>query len=133
MEDLIFELLYVLGGVIVTAIGAALTKLTNAWANKTDSEYLGGLIRRLDDLAILVVTDINQSFRKPREKIGEWTVESKRRALLNAKGALKSYLGPKGIKELLKLVGGDQDALDALLESAVEGAVDRTKKLRSPA
>lgn len=128
MNELVLELLYLLGGAIVSALGVALTNLTNKWAAKTKSEYFSGVIRRLDDLAMLVVSEVNQAFRKPRERDGKWTDEARDDARRAAEVALRSYLGSKGLKELLKVAGNDKAALDSLIGTAIESAVDRQKK-----
>lgn len=127
MDNVVHELAYAGLSLVLMALGAFLTRLTNDWAKKIKSEYVSNLIMRIDDLAMLVVTDVAQSWAEPRKESGEWTDTAKKEAKDKAVASLKSYIGPKGLAELLKLVGGDDSRLSELLGTAVESQVNRLK------
>lgn len=127
MDNVLNEIIFASLSLVLMGLGTVLTRLTNNWANKTKSEYLSNVILRIDDLAMLVVTDLAQSWKAPRERDGKWNDANKEEAKKKAVTALKEYLGPKGVKEVLKLVGGDSIKLDNLLGTAVESQVKRLK------
>ncbi len=108
----------------LTFLSAWLAKLITA---KVKGEYLRGVLVRLDEAVFTAVKSVAQTYAdalkvaredgklEPAERL-----EAKRRAL----GALKSYLGTKGIAELGKILGlGSASQVEEYLAGKVEAAV----------
>ncbi len=128
MEDVLNSGLLLLGNALLALLAFGLKKLTDWIAAKVTNEFAAGVISRADDLAIKVVRDVYQAYIKPIKDAGDGraTPAVKETAKGKAVDMLKGYLGEKGIKEIVKLLGGDGE-LDAFLSSLIENAVTDSK------
>lgn len=108
----------------VLTVGAA--RLTTFIHGKVKNEYLEGVLLRLDDAVLTVVKDLEQTIVREIKRAsadGKIPVEERRRIKDMALAKLKSYLGPKGLQLLVKVLGLSGSALDAFLVSKIEAAV----------
>jgi hypothetical protein len=115
---------------LVAALTWASVRLASYIGRKVDSERLRGVLLRLDDFVISTVKALQQAVVEAIKEAsfdGKITDEDRRRFKAAAIEQVKSYLGPKGLRELAKVLGLRPDALDGFLESRVEAAVHDVK------
>lgn len=105
--------------------GVQLVRFINA---KTSREYIKAVTARLNDAVQLVVRDLSQTVVEGlKEAAADGKITEEERADLRriALNNLKSYLGVKGLKLLIKVLGvGD---LDKFLVSKIEAQIYRDK------
>ncbi len=121
-------------GVVLPIVG-----LIVAWASlrlpqwvktKVKNESVAGVLERLTTLAFTVVQEVQQTFVSNLDKP---TTEQLAVARDKAIAALKTYLGPKGIEELKKVLGLDGDtAVERLIITFIESAVHNLKASPQP-
>lgn len=115
-------------GLLASWGAVELTKLIKA---KTKNEALAGALTRLNDVVFGVVKELNQTIvagLKDANADGKVTKEEADQIKANALAKVKSYIGPKGIDEILFVLGlKDESALDAFISSKVEAAVGDVK------
>lgn len=123
------------GMLIVKGVVLPLVGLFIAWASaklpallsaRVKNESVAGVLSRLTQLAFTVVTEVQQTVVSG---LGDKAnAEALRGARDRAIATIKSHLGPKGIKELMTVLGiKTSDALDKLIVSFVESAVHNLK------
>jgi hypothetical protein len=120
---------------VLALVGAALTWLATKGAlylgKKTKVEWDDALYLRFKEACVTAVRHTYQVYTsaiKEARRDGKLTVDEKNYALSLAKAEVRKYVGAKGLKELLKVFGLDDAALDAFLGSHVEAAVNAVKK-----
>lgn len=132
MKDLLPIILPALGSVIV-ALLSALSVQINRWiASKTKNEKLAGLFSRIDDAVFVAIKEVAQlSVDAARQAAvdGKLPAEIAAAAKTAAIASARSHLGPKGIRELIEIVGIPAESVDAFLGSRVEAGV---AELKSP-
>lgn len=119
----------VLKGVVLPIIGLLVTwaslKLPEWVKAKVKNESVEGVLMRLTTLAFTVVQEVQQTFVS---NLTSPTPEQLKEARDKALAALKTYLGPKGLEELKKVLGLDGDtAVERLLITFIESAVHNLK------
>lgn len=124
MFQLLDGLLMLLQNAILAVVSAALTAGVAWLVGKIKNDRLKNIVGKVDDLALLVVRSTYQAYVKPLQTAGAWTPSKHIEAKQAAIAELKSYLGPKGLVELQKVIDGD---LASFLGAAVEEAVYNNK------
>lgn len=124
----------ILKGVVLPVVGLiimwASLKLPQWVKAKVKNESVAGVLERLTMLAFTVVQEVQQTFVS---NLTEPTAEQLAAARDKAIAALKSYLGPKGIEELKKVLGLDGDtAVERLIITFIESAVHNLKSAPKP-
>lgn len=126
-EDIMFKLIVAFGAAAIALAGWALAKLTDFLSQKAGNEYWKGVISRLDDAAINAVKSVHQAFVSGLKNKDKFSDEDKKQAKAMALDALKSYMGQKGLDELMKLFNSDSKELDQKLNDKIESAVNDMK------
>ena len=127
-------LLGLLGPLFLWVFKKAAGKITDIIGNflekKTQSQYVGDTIKRLDETAMRVVKSVYQSYVSglKNERKGRLTADEKNNAMNLALAKLKSYLGPKGLEEVKKIFNLKDGAIDRLLGDTIEASVFNAKK-----
>lgn len=120
---------------VVLALAAALSSLI-AWATKKLVAYLetkigndmvSGALKRMTEMAALVVRELQQTVVDRLKADGKWTADTASAVKRDALAKLKEYLGPKGLDMLKSALGVPTSTLDSLLASYIEAQV---KELR---
>lgn len=98
---------------------------------KVKNESVAGVLERLTALTFTVVSEVQQTVVS---NLGD---KANAEALLAARdqalATLKTHLGPKGIKELMTVLGiQTSDAFDKLLVTFIESAVHNLKSATPP-
>lgn len=116
---------------LLTWIGVKTGKLIGA---KVQNEYLKGVLVRLSETVFAAVKELQQTVVdaiKVANADGKITDDEKASIKAAAVKTIKSHLGVKGIKELLAVLGLDEDALDSFLGTQVEAAVLDLKAVKA--
>lgn len=136
MQDQIETIgMLVIKGVVLPLVGLFVTwasMMLPAWIKaKVKNESVAGVLERLSTLAFTVVTEVQQTVVSV---LGDKaTVEQLKAARDQAITTLKAHLGPKGIKELMDVLGIKTDeALDKLIVTYIESAVHNLKLTPKP-
>ncbi len=122
-------------GVLLPIVGLAITAASlylPVWIkSKVKNESVGGVLERLTALAFTVVSEVQQTVvsglgdKATKEEL----LKARDLALAN----LKTHLGPKGIKELMSVLGiKTSDAVDKMLITFIESAVHNLKAAAPP-
>lgn len=124
----------ILKGVVLPVVGLLVTwaslKLPTWISAKVKNESVAGVLARLSALAFTVVTEVQQTFVST---LKDPTPEQLKEALDRALASLKTYLGPKGIKELMTVLGLENEAAaDKLITTYIEASV-HSLKMAAPA
>jgi len=93
---------------------------------KVKNEYVSGVLRRLDDAVFVAVREVEQvavGQLKAASSDGALSPDDRRSVKGAALGAVRSYLGFKGLLEIGKILGLKNDELDRVVEARVEAAV----------
>lgn len=125
------DLLGLAGTAIVGLLGWALTQLGRWLANKTSNEWLTHSYMRLRTAIMVAVGEVQQTYVdaiKAASADGKLTEMEKSVAQQKAVDAAKSYLGPKGVKQLIAVLGVDDALLDRYIRGNVEAAIGQQKK-----
>lgn len=102
---------------------------------KVDNEALRGVLLRLNDAVVTAVHDLEQTVVnevKAAAEDGRISREERRRIKEKAVRHVKSYLGPKGLKELGSVLGLWDLAVEDFIGSKVEAAVLDLRKSSAP-
>lgn len=112
-------------------------KATDSFGNyleaKTENNYLGEFIKRIDDSALRVVKSVYMSYVENIKKTEgrSLTPEEQEQAKSAALEKLKSYLGAAGLQEISTLLGLSSSQQDAYLNDEIEAAVYTLKHANS--
>lgn len=116
---------------LTVVLGWASVELSKFIRAKTKNEALAGALTRLNDVVFTVVKALNQTVVDELRKAnadGKVTKEEVAGIKAKALEQVKSHIGPKGIDELLFVLGlKDEAALDKLVSDKVEAAVGDVK------
>jgi len=118
---------------IVIVVALMFAWLANEIRAKVRSTRAQGILLRLSDLAATVTMELQQTVvdavknQSPGTRLdAEFAADVK----LQAIAKLKTYLGPKGVKEMLKVFGySDEAEVQALIEGKIEAALAQNKQL----
>ncbi len=125
-SELLYMVIEFLAAPLLAAATWGVSKLSQLISTKVKNEYAAGVLSRLSYAALQAVKGVQQAFvdaiKKGRED-GVLTDEEKAYAAEQALAALKSYLGPKGLKEIGNILGLNGLELDKALSHEVEAAV----------
>lgn len=119
--------------ILLTPVLALLGKLlADLIRGKVKNEYLQGALLRLNEAAKTGVSSVGQTYVKKMKEgkaDGKLTDEEKKAAKDAALREVKDLLGPKGLKEIAKVVGIPvaSKAMDSMLESKIEAKVKDNK------
>lgn len=122
-------------GVLLPIIGLAITAASlwlPSWVkSKVKNESIAGVLERLTMLAFTVVTEIQQTVVS---SLGpKANAEALKAARDQAIATVKGHLGPKGVKELMNVLGiKTNDAFDKLIVTFIESAVHNLKLAPKP-
>jgi len=121
---------------VLLALSAALIALL-AWANKklgsfvdskVDNDYLNGVLKKLATLVTTVVQELNQTVVDKLKSDSDWNAETAAEVKALALANIKEYLGPKGLAEVMDILGlTDGSLLDKLIGSLIEAKVNELK------
>jgi len=120
----------IIKGVVIPIVGLFVL-VASAWLpawikSKVKNENVAGALDRLSTLVFAVVTEVQQTVVSGlgRKATREELLLARDRAL----ATIKTHLGPKGVKELITVLGIDADAaFDKLLITYIESAVHHVK------
>lgn len=125
-SDILPRIIEIVSPFLVAALAWAGAKFAGWLGTKTKNEYLQGLMLRLNEGVFTAVKGVQQSYVdaiKRGRADGHLSDVEKKAAVNQALGSLKSYLGPKGLDELGKVLGLDGLAVDQFLGDKIEAAV----------
>ena len=117
----------IVGSLLSVALGFLIKKLHR----KTKSEYLSDLIYRLEDTVRNVVRELQQTVvdgLKKRSADGKLTAEDAAEIRSEALAKVKSYVGPKGLAELARLLGMNAALVDSYIVTLVESSIPKPGK-----
>jgi hypothetical protein len=123
-----------LSPLLLAALTWAAAKLAQYIQAKVKSEYLRGVLVRLDDAVLAAVREIQQvtvEAIKAASADGKLTPEERAKVKQAAIDSVKSHLGTKGLAELAKILGLEGGAIEKLLSTRVEAAVHDLKQARA--
>jgi hypothetical protein len=123
-----------LSPLLLAALTWAAAKLAQFIQAKVQSEYLRGVLVRLDDAVLSAVREVQQvtvDAIKSASPDGKLTPEQQAKVKQAAIDTIKSHLGMKGIGELAKVLGLEDGTIDKLLSTRVEAAVHDLKQARA--
>ena len=121
-HELLHNLLYTGGSVLLGLTGFGIKNLTNAWASKIRNQTLAQVIRNTDDVVMHVVKSIYQTHVKPRTHGNKELSPTERIHIRElALKEIKQHLGKQSIKDLNSSFGEDTNiVLHHHLEAAVQ-------------
>ena len=124
----------VLSPLLLAAVTWVAAKLAQFTAARVRSEYVRGVLVRLDDAVIAVVREVQQvtvDEIKAASSDGKLPAEARERAKRAAITTVKSYIGPKGLAQLTKVLGIEPTQVDQIISTRVEAAVHDLKVSRA--
>lgn len=129
--DLFMQALPLITPFILAGLGYLSKLLADFIKAKTKNEYLSNVFVRLNVAVLDVVKSIEQNVIKEIKQAnqdGKISAEEKQAIRSIAINSVKSYLGVKGLTQLGKILGLDDNALDSMIETKIESAVLDLKK-----
>lgn len=117
--EIIDYVIMTLGVPVIAALGK-LVHLGIKWLTAKTSTTIDDRIgEKLGNLAMIAVKSTYQAYVKPLKDAGAWATEHHETAKNLALEEFKSYLGPKGLKELAGQFGDVGTLLGGLVDTAV--------------
>lgn len=110
-------------------------KLAEFIRAKVDHTYLQGVLLRLNDSVLIAVKDVEQRLveeARDATQDRKLTPQEARRFKEVAMGQLRSYLGPKGLQELSRILGLSSAGVNSVLDAKIEAAVLDLKRQGVP-
>jgi len=104
----------------------AAAKLASYIGRKVQNEYLRGALTRLDDAVLVAVKELQQTVvaeLKAAAENGKLDEAARKRVQDAALANVKSYVGPKGLRVLVDVLGLSNEMLDPFVRSRIEAAV----------
>ena len=124
MEAALLPIVLTVSAAFVVAVGWALNKWAGAVDQKVKNEYANDVLKRFGALVATVVKEVQQTVVDELKSSDKWTKETAKEAKDAALNKLKEYLGVKGLKEVMDILGvSDGSLLDRLLSSFIEAEV----------
>jgi hypothetical protein len=130
MDQVIASLIDLALPALVTGIIWGITKVASYFKAKTNIEYVQGAIGRLNEAVVMSVREVEQTIKAELVKKradGKITPDDARDIKDAAIAAAKSYLGAKGIAELIKVLGIDASLVDKLVGGKIEQVLSELK------
>jgi len=146
LSTVLYSLLLALGGSLLALAVYGVAKLNALVSAKVKSAYLQSAILRLDNAAMNATKSVYQTFVSPLKAAGGLSDANKAAAKAAALAEMKSYLGEKGLQEIMFVLGlgsaKDPNAaqaapvappaavpssVDAVLSTSIEAAVSNLK------
>lgn len=124
--EIFLQILVFCAPALVALFGWGMLKLNQLIAAKVENENLRGVLMRLDDAVDTAVKSVFQTFVKGLKKHEKFDEAAQKEAKEAALAEIKSYLGPKGLSLISKILGW-KDA-DKELGAKVEAKVESVKK-----
>ena len=120
-------------GLLFKKGGDLLGKLTDYIASKIKNQQIADMVRRVDEAALKAVKLTYQAYVGPIKKEGA-SLNDQEKAMAKelAKAEIKDYLGPKGIREALEILGLDKEKLDRFFDGSIESNVYDEKIWNNP-
>jgi hypothetical protein len=130
MDQIIAALIDLALPALVTGVIWGITKVASYFQAKTNIEYAQGAIARLNEAVVMAVREVEQTVKAELVKAkadGKITVAESRGIKAAAIAAAKSYLGAKGIAELIKVLGIDASLIDKIVGGKIEQVISEMK------
>lgn len=127
MHDAVIAVIVALSGLMTLAVAWGVSRLHVFIKNKVESEYVEGVLVRATNLVEEVVLELKQTIVDDLKESGGWNAETAVMVRDAALAKVKEYLGPEGMRELLEVLGLDDEGLQSILITMVEAAVARIK------
>ena len=130
MDQIIAALIDLALPALVTGIIWGITKVASYFKAKTNIEYAQGAIARLNEAVVMAVREVEQTVKADivkRKADGKITADDARGIKATAIAAAESYLGAKGIAELIKVLGIDASLVDKLVGGKIEQVLSEMK------
>jgi hypothetical protein len=131
LRSLAITAVQVLSPVIIALLGLLAKRLLDLIDARVKNETIKGILERLDQTALTVVTEVQQTI------VDNLDPNAPRDSLLKARDAavanLKTLLGKKGLDDIKKVLGLPDDGLDKILITFVESKVHELKLQTPPA
>ena len=118
--------IHALSPLLLAALSWLSLRIAALISAKVKNERLHGILSRLDDAVVAAVREVEQvyvSMLKTASQDGSLTLEERRNAKDAALQAARTYLGPRGLAELGKVLGMNEDDVDRVIGTRVESAV----------
>lgn len=118
--------LQALSPIVLAALSWLSLRVAALINTKVKNERLHGILTRLDDAVFAAVREVEQvyvSMIKTASEDGSLTAEERRQAKDAALQAARTHLGPRGLAELGKVLGMNEDEVDRAIGTRVESAV----------
>lgn len=128
LMNLALQALMLLGPALLALLGYGVVKLNQLIAAKVKNEAIKGILSRLDQAALDAVKSVYQSYVEPLKAAGALDDAAKAKAKAAALENIKGFMGEKGIKEAMKVLGLEGDKMDDALANKVEAVIADQKK-----
>ncbi len=129
-----WKVFQLLSPVLLAGLSWLSVKAAQLISAKVKTEYLKGVLVRLDDAVFAAVREVQQvtvDDLKAASANGQLTPDERAKVKQAAIDTIKSHLGAKGIAEVANVLGLEDGAVDRLLTTRVEAAVHDIKAARS--
>lgn len=106
------------------------TKAASWLSAKAKNEYAKGAIGRLNESVVTAVREVEMTVKteiKDRKADGVLSKQDYEHIKASAVAIAKTYLGAKGVKEIVSVLGIDSALIDKLIGGKVEVAVSEMK------
>lgn len=134
MKELVINILLALSPVFLALLGWVAKKIADLIHANVKNAYLKGALVRLDYAVINAVKEVEQTTVEEMRKAnadGKITKDEVHRIKAAALASAKSYLGKKGLDELLKVLGiGSEAEVNRVIGNRIESAVHDLKAER---
>jgi hypothetical protein len=131
--DIAIAVLQLASPILLAVLTWVATKAAQLIHGRVKNEYLRGVLVRLDDTVLTVVREIHQvtvdtlKAAAPNGKLGSDVKAMLKRSAITA---IKEHLGPRGLAELARVLGLDEEAVDRMIGTRVEATVHDLKQAR---
>lgn len=135
--DIVLKIFEVLSPAIATLLAWLVARLAQLITAKVKSEYLRGVLVRLDDTVFAAVREVQQTVvddLKSASPDGRLTQAQQQQIKQDVMAKIKSHLGMKGLEEIAQILGLDgATGVENLISTKVESAVHDLKVTRTAA
>ena len=124
--DFALAALQIMSPVLLAGLTWLATRLAALIRLRIENEYLRGVLVRLDDAVLTATKELEQTVVaeiKAAAADGKISPAERERIKRTAITNVKSYIGPRGIAEVGRVLGLPDAALDCLITSKLEAAV----------
>ena len=115
----------VLSPVLIALLGLLAKQLLDLINARIKNESIKGILDRLDQTSLTVVTEVQQTFVDNLDPNAP--KESYQKARDSALASLKTLIGPKGLTDIKQVLGIDDDSLQKVLITYIESKVHELK------